>query len=134
MRKILWMLLCVGWLGLLAGCATVRFYNQAIWGQLRLLQARTPVDDMLQHRQTSSALAGQLRTAQSIIEFVQSDIGIAPNGRYASFVAVPADHVVWSLCSNLIWPLPVSGERSMFFCYKRKVCFRRFMTAHHRQG
>ncbi len=116
MRKILWMLLCVGWLGLLAGCATVRFYNQAIWGQLRLLQARTPVDDMLQHRQTSSALAGQLRTAQSVIEFAQSDIGIAPNGRYASFVAVPADHVVWNLFAakpdslrGVQWCYPIVG-------------------------
>ncbi len=104
-------------LGLLSGCETVQFYRQAVWGQWQLLQARTSVEHAIEGEQVSAEVAVQLQTAQAIISFAETELGLAAKGRYSSFVPLQRDYVVW----NVFAAPPYSVEGAQW-CYPFVGC------------
>lgn len=86
----------VALLTMLPGCATLRFYAQAVTGQGALLLARRDVTTVLADPATPSSLAAQLRLATAMLRFAEESLGMPPGGRYRSYVEV-AGAPVWNV-------------------------------------
>ena len=82
---------------LLSGCDTLNYYNQAIWGQIGLLSAREGLDRVLEDPATSAELRERLIVAQDILKFAQSDLDMAVDKRYASYVELGRPYAVWNV-------------------------------------
>lgn len=109
-------LVVCGLLGLLAGCETLGYYGQAVRGQLGLLFRARPVEAVLADPGTGSALAERLRLAQELRAFAEAELGIEPGGRYARFVELDRDAVLYNVYAApryalvpVRWCFPVAG-------------------------
>jgi len=102
---------------LLSGCETVGFYHQAVWGQLALLGARTPVSKVLAAAETPEPVRQQLLKVEQILQFAEQSLHLPAQGRYDSYVALPRDYVVWNVFAA--GPLSMAGDR---WCYPVVGC------------
>jgi predicted aminopeptidase len=87
---------------LLSGCETVSYYLHVSTGQLKLLSEREPVEDVLEALESRSdeealRLAERLRLSMQVLAFAETQIGLAADGRYSSFVELDKEAVVWNL-------------------------------------
>ena len=116
--------LAPGWLMLavllivaaVAGCSTVGFYQQAVAGQLRLLAARQDIDKLLVEPGLEPQLRVALEESRQVLGYAETELGLAADGRYSSYVELPHDYVVWNLVVAPIdsvvprtWCFPVAG-------------------------
>lgn len=102
---------------LLSGCETLGFYRQAVWGQLALLGARTPVSKVLVAAETPEPVKQRLRKVEQILQFAEQALHLPIDGRYDSYVALPRDYVVWNVFAAE--PLSMAGDR---WCYPVVGC------------
>jgi len=103
-------------LGGLGGCSTLGFYQQAVAGQLRLLNAREGVDDLLANPDLSPELRAALTDSQAVLRFAETELGLEADGRYHSYVALDRPYVVWNLVVAPVdsveprtWCFPIAG-------------------------
>lgn len=103
-------------LTLLAGCSTMRFYQQAVTGQARLLWAREDVDRVLARSDIDPTLRAALLDAQTATAFAQTQLQLDVDGRYGSYVDLNREFVVWNLVVTpvdsvkpLTWCFPIAG-------------------------
>jgi predicted aminopeptidase len=101
---------------LLAGCETLGYYGQAVRGQLGLLFRARPVEAVLADPGTAPGLAERLRLAQGLRAFAEAELGIEPGGRYARFVELERDAVLYNVYAApryelvpVTWCFPVAG-------------------------
>lgn len=115
-RALGWLLLACG-LPLLGGCDTLQFYHQAVWGQLQLLQARTPLEEVVAGTEVDAEVRAQLQVAQEILAFGEASLGLDPDGRYSSYVHLDRKYVVWNVFAAD--PFALDGQR---WCYPVVGC------------
>ena len=103
-------------LGALGGCTTLGFYQQAVVGQLRLLNAREDVAELLATPDLNPDLRAALADSQAVLQFAESELGLAADGRYRDYVALDRPFVVWNLVVAPVdsvaprtWCFPVAG-------------------------
>ena len=63
----------------LPGCETLRYYAQAVGGQLSLLSLARPVEQWLEDSATPAPLRAKLATALAIRAFASSELGLPDN-------------------------------------------------------
>lgn len=102
---------------LLGGCDTLQFYHQAVWGQLQLLQARTPLEEVVAGGEVDAEVRAQLQLAQQILAFGEQTLGLDPDGRYSSYVHLDRRYVVWNVFAAE--PFDLDGQR---WCYPVVGC------------
>ena len=78
------------------GCATVRFYAQAAYGQASLLLSARPVEQVLADPATPPELAAQLRLANALLRFAEDELGLPVEGRYRSYAELPG-YPTWNV-------------------------------------
>lgn len=81
----------------LAGCANVQFYAQAVTGQAALLFARRDAHDLIEAPDTDPTLVRQLQLVSRLLRFAQDELRLPVHGRYRSYVeldGVPVWNVV----------------------------------------
>ena len=81
---------------LLPGCASLRFYAQAVTGHGALMLARRDVSAVLVDRATPPRLAAQLRLATAMLRFADESLAMPTGGRYRSYVEV-SGAPVWNV-------------------------------------
>lgn len=99
-------------LATLAGCSTLRFYQQAVTGQVRLLAARQDVDLVLARQNLDPALRAALLDSQTALDFAQTRLQLASDGRYGSYVDLKREFVVWNLVVT-----PVDSVQPLTWCF-----------------
>ncbi|MBE0614442.1 MAG: aminopeptidase [Burkholderiales bacterium] len=82
---------------LLGGCATLRYYVQAVNGQLELLRLATPIDEELSRDSVPTALKSRLRAALRIREFASRDLSLPDNGSYKRYADLGRRYVLWNV-------------------------------------
>ena len=96
-REKTWIVLA--FLLLLGGCESIGYYAHVTGGQLALLNARQPVDEVIAGLGESEdpALKARLITSQQILEFAERELGLPVGDRYRSYVDLDREAVVWNL-------------------------------------
>src|SRR5450756_1678984 len=70
---------------LLCGCATLRYYSQAVSGQLDLMRRAVPIDEQLARDAVPAALKAKLQSVLRIRRFASLELGLPDNGSYRSY-------------------------------------------------
>jgi len=113
MRKAL-ALACLLWT---SGCETFAFYRQAVAGQLSILARREPISKVIAASDTPAALRERLDKVRLILQFARDRLGLDPAGRYASYVRIEGDFVVWN-----VFAAPEFATQPTQWCYPLVGC------------
>jgi len=79
------------------GCTALGYYAGAANGQLELLRAARPVEELLTDPDTDPALAERLRTARAMVVFATEALGLPPGGSYRDYAALERRFVAWNV-------------------------------------
>jgi len=97
---------------LLQGC----YVTQAARGQLKILGAREPIDQVLEDPAAPADLKQRLQTVRAAREFASRELGLPNNKSYTSYADLGREYVVWSVVATpefsvepREWCFPVVG-------------------------
>lgn len=82
---------------LLGGCVTLRYYAQAVSGQLDLLRRASPIEEELRNDAVPDALKAKLRAALRIREFASRELALPDNGSYRRYADLGRRYAVWNV-------------------------------------
>ncbi len=144
MRRVLLRVLQGGVLvllvALLPGCESLRFYGQAVQGQLTILTGRQSVAHVLARPDTTDALRAQLRLVQDARAFAEVQLGLPVGHRYESYVDLQRPYAVWSVFAApqlslepAQWCYPVVGC-AVYRGYLERAQAERFAAEQQQQG
>ena len=101
---------------LLQGCATTRYYAQAVKGQTDIIIRSQSIERLIQHADTPLELESRLVTASSIVNFAADELNLPHNGSYQKYADLNREHVVWNVVaapelsvSPKTWCFPIAG-------------------------
>jgi predicted aminopeptidase len=91
------LLLYAALMPLLCGCATLRYYSQAVSGQLDLMRRAVPIDEQLARDAVPAALKAKLEAVLRIRRFASRELGLPDNGSYKSYADLGRQYAVWNV-------------------------------------
>jgi predicted aminopeptidase len=102
---------------LLPSCQTVRFYGQAVGGQMEILRKSRANSRIIADPATSTGLRSQLETVDRIRDFATKHLSLPGDESYAKYADLGREHVVWVLYAApefslkpKSWHYPLVGE------------------------
>jgi predicted aminopeptidase len=100
----------------IAACSSLRFYGQAVSGQLSLMGSREPIQKLLDEEQLSPSLRAKLTLVQEVRQFAGTQLGLPIEGQYTTYADLGRPYVVWNVfaapefsISPVEWCFPVAG-------------------------
>lgn len=81
----------------LTGCSGIRYYQQAVTGQMTLLWDRTPIEAVLDDPDTDENLQQKLKLAIRARQFADDKLALPVNNTFSSFVELHRPFVVYNL-------------------------------------
>ncbi len=101
----------------LSGCSTVRFYAQAVRGQLHIWRSQKPIKELVASPDTKPALKKKLQVVLDARQFAMDKLSLPADGHYLSYVDLHRDHVVWNVhaapelsLAAMSWWYPFAGR------------------------
>ena len=82
---------------LLCGCATLRYYSQAVSGQLDLMRRASPIEEQLGRDAVPAALKAKLQAVLRIRDFASRELALPDNGSYRSYAELGRQYAVWNV-------------------------------------
>jgi predicted aminopeptidase len=82
---------------LLAGCASVDYYEQAVSGHLDVIRRAVPIDEKLRAPDTPAPLRAKLARVLAIREFASRELALPDNRSYRSYADLGRPFVVWNV-------------------------------------
>jgi predicted aminopeptidase len=82
---------------LLAGCASLGYYAQAVSGHLKVMSAARPIEEILKDPATDPALKKRLENAHVAREFASRDLALPDNNSYRTYADLGRPFVVWNV-------------------------------------
>jgi predicted aminopeptidase len=82
---------------LLGGCSTLSYYDQLARGQLQLLHAREPVDQVIANPATAPKLRERLKLSQQARTFASRQLHLPDNRSYRLYADLKRPYVVWNV-------------------------------------
>ena len=79
------------------GCESIRYYGQAICGQVSILNKRQPIDRLLTENEIPEKLKVKLKQVLRIQKFAENELHLPANKNYLSFVELERSYVVWNV-------------------------------------
>jgi len=92
-----WRNLSVVFLLALGGCSSISYYDQLVTGQLHLLAAREPVQDVIADPTRDPKLRQRLAQAQLAREFASRQLHLPDNESYRLYADIKRPYVVWNV-------------------------------------
>lgn len=99
-------------LALLAGCANLDYYPQALRGHLALLHARQPISALLADPASDPQLRARLQLALAARGFASAQLELPENQSYRLYADIQRPYVVWNLFASP--PFSLAAELSCF--------------------
>ena len=101
---------------LIAGCAPLGYYAQAVQGQFSLMSEARPIDNWLADPTVDIKLKSRLARVQEIRRFAADELGLPDNGSYKSYTDLKRSHVLWNVVATpelsmkpVQWCFPIAG-------------------------
>ena len=79
------------------GCESIRYYGQAICGQVSILNKRQPIDRLLTENEIPEKLKVKLKQVLRIQKFAENELHLPANKNNLSFVELERSYVVWNV-------------------------------------
>ena len=81
----------------LSGCTTIKYYTQAVYGQLELLAKRKQVKELLNTKDLDKDLRQKLLLSQDILTFAEDRLRLPVGKSYNTYVDLKRQYVVWNI-------------------------------------
>lgn len=101
----------------LSSCETVRFYGQAVGGQMEILRKSRPNQKVVADPTTTPLVRRQLQSVDSIRQYASEYLSLPGDESYAKYADLKRKHVVWVLYAApefslepKKWRYPAVGE------------------------
>ncbi len=140
LRRILGITVVLLWSSTCLQCRSLPYYEQAIDGQMQILQKRQPIADLIEDPQTPPELRDKLKFIQSVREFAEKELLLPINGHYLSYVELDRPYVVWNVfaapelsLTPKTWCFPIVGC-VIYRGYFKEADARRFADGLAQQG
>lgn len=98
------------------GCRSLPYYEQAISGQMQILQKQQPIAELIENPDTPPELKDKLLFIQSVREFAAKALLLPVKDHYLNYVALNRPYVVWNVfaapelsLSPETWCFPIVG-------------------------
>ncbi len=95
-----------------SGCASLAYYGQAIDGQLRVMAASRPIEEIVADDATDVALRARLRQVPALRDFAIDELGLVASDSYRSYADLQREAMVWSLVAA-----PADSLEPYTWCY-----------------
>lgn len=106
----------LGLLWVVAGCASVGYYFQAMGGQMEIWQRSRPISKWIDAADTDAALREKLRTVQKIRDFASRELALPDNASYRKYADLGREYVLWNVFATeefsiepVQWCFPIAG-------------------------
>lgn len=83
-----------------SGCSTVSYYAQAVNGQLGVMAASRPLDDVLADPRTAEHVRERLRLLPDLHRFAIEELHLAASDSYRRYADVGREAMVWSIVAT----------------------------------
>lgn len=80
-----------------AGCTTVEYYSQAVFGHLDVVRRAQPVEPTLVDPATPADLRQRLERALAARDFASRELALPDNGSYRRYADLGRPYVVWNV-------------------------------------
>jgi predicted aminopeptidase len=104
-------------LTLLAGCAQISYYHQAICGEVDVLAAREPIAQLIAAPDIDPKLSARLRQALEAREFASTHLRLPDNASYTQYADVERRYVVWN-----VFAAPELSLKAVTHCFPVAGC------------
>lgn len=111
----------------LTSCSTAGYYGQAMSGQLKIINKRRPIAEVITDPATPAALKARLKTVSAIRQFASRALGLPDNKSYKSYADTGRRYVVWNVFATpalsmrpKTWCFPVAGCVAYRGYFKKK--------------
>ncbi len=122
------------------GCRSLPYYEQAISGQMQILQKQQPIAELIEDPDTAPELKNKLLFIQTVREFAEKELQLPVNDHYLSYVELGRPYVVWNVFAApelslkpKTWCFPIVGCVT-YRGYFKEADARRFGDALGQQG
>lgn len=95
-----------------SGCSTVSYYAQAVSGQLDVMAASRPLDDVVADPDTPEHVRARLRLLPLLRRFALEQLHLAASDSYLSYADIGREAMVWSVVAT-----PVDSLEPRQWCY-----------------
>ncbi len=116
MKKILTAASVLFATSMLASCAQLGYYAQAMQGQMSLMSSARPIDEWLADPGVKEDLKQRLKRTQQIRAFAARELGLPDNGSYKSYADLKRPYVMWNVVATpelsmkpVQWCFPIAG-------------------------
>jgi len=106
----------MGLVSVLAGCATLAWYGQAVSGQLDLLSRREHIADLIENPATDDILRQRLERVLEIRQFARSELGLPDSRSFRHYADLQRPAAVWNVIASprfsvtpKTWCYPIAG-------------------------
>ena len=96
-RRILISILALLFASTCLQCRSLPYYEQAIDGQMQILQNQKPISDLIENPETPADLREKLLLIQSARTFAEKELQLPVNDHYLSYVELNRSYVVWNV-------------------------------------
>jgi predicted aminopeptidase len=80
-----------------SGCSAVKFYSQAVRGQLQIFHNERPIKEVIADTNTTAKLKGKLELILKAREFAERELSLPADGNYLLYADLHREHVVWNV-------------------------------------
>jgi len=99
------------------GCSSLSYYAQAVRGQLGVMAASRPLQQVTEDPSTTEPVRERLRQLPLMIEFAVDDLGLNETGSYRLYADLGRDAMVWSVVAT-----PFDSLQPRQWCYPIVGC------------
>jgi len=99
-----------------AACSDLGYYLQSARGQLRVVAARQPVEELLRDPQTPAPLRERMVLAKDLLAFASNELHLEAHGSYRHYIDLKRPYVVWNVVATprlslaaKTWCFPFAG-------------------------
>ncbi|MGD2097430.1 MAG: aminopeptidase [Desulfobacterales bacterium] len=115
-RQILDIILVLVFASIFVQCRSLSYYEQAIDGQMEILQKQQSISELIENPKTPTALREKLVLIQSARTFAEKELLLPVNDHYLSYVELNRPYVVWNVfaapefsLAPETWCFPIAG-------------------------
>jgi predicted aminopeptidase len=115
--KLRWKwIIFVGSMALIAGCAQLGYYMQAMQGQFALLSDAKPIEEWLSDPAVEDSLKTRLAKVRQIRQFAAEELGLPDNQSFKTYADLKRSYVLWNVVATpelslkpFQWCFPIAG-------------------------
>jgi predicted aminopeptidase len=97
MKRLRSVLLLAALAPAMVACSTLRYYSQAVSGQLDLMRRAAPIEEQLARDAVPAELKAKLQAVLRIREFASRELGLPDNGSYRRYADLGRQYVAWNV-------------------------------------